>query len=110
MESSETHRNEKKIVIPLTQSLSGEVQPYLHHVTPRVPKSIHAKFHADRSKTVGARGIWTAEQTKTNKSSCFNYMDFTCHGLNRHYSMHDYELGCFALIRDCQHILPQLNG
>ena len=32
------------------QSLSGEAQPYLPLITPRVPRSIHAKFHADRAK------------------------------------------------------------
>ena len=32
---------------------------YLPDVTPRVPRSVHAKFHADWSKTVGARGIHT---------------------------------------------------
>ena len=41
------------------QSLSGAVQPYLPHVTPRVQRSIHTKFHADQSKTVGPRGIRT---------------------------------------------------
>ena len=25
---------------------SGEAQPYLPHDTPRVPRSVHAKFHA----------------------------------------------------------------
>ena len=32
---------------------------YLPYDTPRVPRSVHAKFHADRTKTVGARGIHT---------------------------------------------------
>ena len=29
---------------------------YLPHDTPRVPRSVHAKFHDDRIKTMGARG------------------------------------------------------
>ena len=29
------------------QSASGEAQLYLPKVTPRVPRSVHAKFHAD---------------------------------------------------------------
>ena len=36
---------------------------YLPHVTPKVPRSVHAKFHADWSKTVGAGGIHTHTQT-----------------------------------------------
>ena len=38
---------------------SGKVQPYLLHDTPRVPRSVHAKFHHDRIKTMGAKGIHT---------------------------------------------------
>ena len=34
-----------------------EAQPYLLHVTRRVQRSVHAKFHADRTKTVVRRGI-----------------------------------------------------
>ena len=78
---SETHRNAKKIVYPfdrlrglrVAQSASGEAQPYLPHVTRRVPRSAHAKFHADWTKTVGARGIQTNKQT--NRQSYFNYID-----------------------------------
>ena len=53
----------KKKNTPLTrnarvaQSANNEVQPYLPHVTRRVPRSVPAKFHADWSNTVGARGI-----------------------------------------------------
>ena len=62
---------QKKIFYPfdrlrasrVAQSASGEAQPYLPHVTRRVPKSVHAKFHADWTKTVGARGIQTDRQT-----------------------------------------------
>ena len=36
----------------VAQSLSGEAQCYLPQVTPRVSRSVHAKFHADRTKTV----------------------------------------------------------
>ena len=53
---------QKKIFTPLTdyaQSASGEAQPYLPHVTRMVPRSVHAKFHADWTKTVGAIGIHT---------------------------------------------------
>ena len=32
---------------------------YLSYDTPRVPRSVHAKFHDDRIKTMGARGIHT---------------------------------------------------
>ena len=38
-------------------------QLYLPHVTPRVPRNVHAKFHADWTKTdVGARGIHRDKQ------------------------------------------------
>ena len=47
----------------VAQSLSGEAQPYLPHVPHRVQRSVHAKFHADWTKTVGARGIQTDRQT-----------------------------------------------
>ena len=47
----------------VAQSPSGEAQPYLPHVTRRVPRSVHAKFHADWTKTVGARGKQTDKQT-----------------------------------------------
>ena len=47
----------------VAQSPSGEAQPYLPHVTCRVPRRVHAKFHADWTKTVGARGIQTDKQT-----------------------------------------------
>ena len=48
-------KGKKKKFTPLTD--------YLPHVTSRVPRSVHAKFHADRSKTVAARGIRTNRQT-----------------------------------------------
>ena len=41
----------------VTQSLSSEAQLYLPHVNRRVPRSVHAKFHADRNKTVVKRVI-----------------------------------------------------
>ena len=47
----------------VAQSLSVKIQPYLPHVTPRIPRSVHAKFYADWTKTVGARGIQTNGQT-----------------------------------------------
>ena len=58
---------QKKCFTPMTdyapsgvaQNPSGEAQPYLPHDTPRVPRSVHAKFHDDRIKTMGARGIHT---------------------------------------------------
>ena len=52
---------------------SGKAQPYLPHVTCRVLRSVHAKFHVDWTKTVGARGIQTNKQT--NRQSYFNYID-----------------------------------
>ena len=62
----------KKTVTPMTdyalsgvaQSLSDEAQPYLPHVTCSVPSSAHAKFYADCTKTVGARGIQTNKRTE----------------------------------------------
>ena len=39
----------------VAQNPSNEVKPYLPHVTRRVLRSVHAKFHADWTKTVGAR-------------------------------------------------------
>ena len=68
---SETHRNAIKNFYPfdplralrVAQTPSGEAQPYLPHVTRRVPRSVHAKFHANWTKTVGARGIQTNKQT-----------------------------------------------
>ena len=72
---------QKKFFIPMTdyapsgvaQSPSSEAQPYLPHVTRRVPRSVHANFHADRSKTVAARGIRTNKQT--DGQSYFNNID-----------------------------------
>ena len=65
-----THRNKKKKktfglirALHKGQSASGEAQLYLPDVTPRVPRGVHAKFHADWSKTVGVRGIHTDTQT-----------------------------------------------
>ena len=55
----------QKKITPLTQNASSKAQPYLPHVTPRVLRSDHAKFHANWSKTVGARGIQTDRQTHT---------------------------------------------
>ena len=53
----------------VAQNPSGEAQPYLPHVIRRVPRSVHAKFHADWTKTVGARGI------QTDRQIYFNYID-----------------------------------
>ena len=71
LKCSETHKNAKKYFYPfdrlrasrVARSASGEAQPFLSHVTRRVPRSVHAKFHADWTKTVGARGIQTDRQT-----------------------------------------------
>ena len=68
----------------ILQSLKGEAQPYLPHVTPRVKRtSVHAKFHADWTKTDGARGIQTDGQTDrqsdkqtNNLVSCKNDQSF----------------------------------
>ena len=43
--------------IIIVQSPSNKAQLYLPQVTPRVPRSVHAKFHADQTKTVVRRGI-----------------------------------------------------
>ena len=61
----------------VAQSPSSEAQPYLPHVSRRVPRSVHAKFHADWTKTVGAIEIQTDKQTdkQTNRQSYFNYID-----------------------------------
>ena len=59
-------KNKIKIVSPLThyaQSASVEAQPYLPHVTRRVPRSVHAKFHDVLTKIVGDRRIHTDRQT-----------------------------------------------
>ena len=71
MKCCKTHRNAKKFFYPFDRlrasrvalSASGEAQPYLPHVTRRVPRSVHAKFHADWTKTVGDRGIQTNKRT-----------------------------------------------
>ena len=47
----------------VAQSPSGEAQLYLPQITRRVPRSVHDNFHADWTKTVGARGIETDKQT-----------------------------------------------
>ena len=47
----------------VAQSPSGEAQLHLPHVTRRVQRSVHAMFHADWTKTVGARGIQTDRAT-----------------------------------------------
>ena len=62
----------KNFFTPMTDyAPSGVAQPYLPHVTPRVSSSVHAKFHADLTKTVGARGIHTDRQTdkQTNRQT-----------------------------------------
>ena len=65
---SKRHRNAKKLFYPYDRlraeqrSAKSEAQPYLPHFTRRVPRSVHAKFHADWTKTVGARGIQTNTQ------------------------------------------------
>ena len=41
-------------------------QPYLPHVTRRVLRSVHGKFHADWTKTVGAWGIHPDRQSYSN--------------------------------------------
>ena len=43
--------------IIIARSPSGEAQLYLPQVFPRVPRSVNAKFHADRTKTVVRSGI-----------------------------------------------------
>ena len=64
-----------KKIIPLThhvaQSPSGEA------FTPGVPRSIYAKFNADWTKTVGARGIHFDRETyrQTDRPSYFKYID-----------------------------------
>ena len=64
----------------IAQSASGEAQPYLPHVTRRVSRSVHAKFHADWTKTVGARGIHRDRQT--DRQSYFNNIDsYMCQDL-----------------------------
>ena len=47
-------------------SASGKSQSYLPNVIPTVPRKVHAKFHEDRFKTVGARGTHTHGQTETH--------------------------------------------
>ena len=59
------------------QSPSGEAQPYLPHVIPRVPTSVNAKFHADLFKTEGARGSMHTDRRTDRQSflSFFYYID-----------------------------------
>ena len=57
----------------VAQSPSGEAQPYLPHVTRRVPRCVRAKFHAEWTKTEGARGIHTNRET--DRQSYFNNID-----------------------------------
>ena len=64
MQKKKLYPSDSKRVFCYARSLSGEAQPYLPHVTPRVPRSVHAKFHANWTKTVGARGIQTDKQTE----------------------------------------------
>ena len=63
MQNKENYPFDRLRASRVAQSASGVAQPYLPHVTRRVPRSVHAKFHADRTKTVGARGIHTDRQT-----------------------------------------------
>ena len=43
----------------VAQNESDKSQCYLPHVTSKVPMSVHAKFHADWSKTVGPKRTHT---------------------------------------------------
>ena len=61
---------QKKKIFFYPFAASSEAQPHLPHVTPMVPRSVHAKFHAVWTKTVGATGIHTDRQT--NKQTNFN--------------------------------------
>ena len=65
----------KKVCLHVAQSPIVEAQPYLPHVTPRVPRSFHAKFHADWTKTVGARGTQTNKQTILFLSHKINFVN-----------------------------------
>ena len=56
--NSKCYETHKKLSYPFDM-IHGKLQPYLPHVTPRVPISVHA----DWSKTVGARGIHTHTQS-----------------------------------------------
>ena len=63
----------KKKFTPLTRNAlraSGEAQTYLLDFTPRIPRSVHAKFHTDCTKIVGARGIHT--DTHTDRQSFYH--------------------------------------
>ena len=59
---------DSKCALRVGQSARIEAQPYLclPHVSHRVPRSVHSKFHADWSKTVGAKGIHTDRRTHTH--------------------------------------------
>ena len=41
------------VSLHVAQSPSGEAQLYLPNITPRVPRSVHAKFHAEVKDTDG---------------------------------------------------------
>ena len=78
---SKMHRNEKKKQKKLFLRLWPDrcsvkrvrQSATLPHVTPRVPRSVHAKFHVDWSKIMGARGIHT--HTHTDRQPFFYYID-----------------------------------
>ena len=60
-------------------SPSGEVQPCLPHVTPRVPRSVHAKFYADWTKTVLEGYTQTNKQTNKRTKRPVSYHNiFVC--------------------------------
>ena len=63
----------------VAQKPSGEAQPNLPHVTRRVPRNVHAKFHADWTKTVGARRIHPDRRKEGRKEgqSYFNNIDMS---------------------------------
>ena len=57
----------------VAQKPSGKAQPHQLHVTRRVPRSVHAKFYADWTKTVGAR--WIHPDRRKEGQSYFNNID-----------------------------------
>ena len=59
-------KKKKKNPFDQIREASGKAQPYLPHVTPRVPRSVYAKFHADWSKTI-------SQKSRTDTEILFNH-------------------------------------
>ena len=59
------------------QSPSGEAQPYLSHVTPMVPRSVHANKFMPIGLKLWALEGYTQTDKQTDRQSYFNIIDLT---------------------------------